>query len=111
MLQRSLCTGLPDAPRQLLQLLASDRAGDVVLAADPGFDFRDAWELPAHRAGHGSLIREHMEVPILADSPLGRGPLRTADIMPTILERLDVALPSGLDGIPISRIPLESPHR
>jgi hypothetical protein len=104
LLQRTRATDLPDAPYQLLRLLRSERAGDVALAAEPGFDFRQAWEIPAHRAGHGSLVREHMEVPILADQPLGDAPLRTQDLMPTILERLGVPVPAGLDGIPVSRL-------
>jgi arylsulfatase A-like enzyme len=111
LLQRSHGTDLPDAARQLVQLLNSDRSGDVVLAAESGWDFRDAWEVPSHRAGHGSLVRDHMEVPILSDRPLGDRPLRTADIMPTILERLGVPAPAGIDGISVSRLAGEAPLR
>jgi hypothetical protein len=54
------------------------------------------------RAGHGRLIAEHMEVPIAASVALPDAPIRTVDLMPTILERLDVTVPSGvaLDGAP-----------
>jgi len=106
MLSRTRETDLPDAPRQLLQLFRSPRAGDLVLAAAPGADFRGPWEIPEHRAGHGSLIAEHMEVPIAASVALPDAPVRTVDLMPTILERLGVAVPSGVafDGVPFSRL-------
>ena len=106
LLARTRKTDLPDAPRQLLQLFQSRRAGDLVLAAAPGVDFRGPWEIPEHRAGHGSLIAEHMEVPIAASVALPDSPIRTVDLMPTVLERLDVTVPSGvvLDGVPFSNI-------
>jgi hypothetical protein len=99
-------TDVPDAPRQLLQLFQTARSGDVVLAAAPGFDFRGPWEIPEHRAGHGSLIAEHMEVPIAASVALPDLPVRTVDLMPTVLECLDVPLPPGvaLDGAAFSKI-------
>jgi len=106
MLTRSRETDLPDAPRQLLQLFQSPRAGDLVLAAVPGADFRGPWEIPEHRSGHGSLIAEHMEVPIAANVALPDMPIRTVDLMPTVLERLGVAIPSGVafDGVPFSKL-------
>ncbi len=104
LLARSRRTPFPDAPRQLLQLLASPRAGDLVLAADLGSDFRDAWEIPAHRAGHGSLIADHIEVPLAASIPLPAAPIRTADVMPAMLEALGLPIPEGLDGLPFSRL-------
>lgn len=106
LLAQSRETDVPDAPRQLLQLFRSSRAGDVVLAAAPGADFRGPWEIPEHRAGHGSLITEHMEVPIAASVALPDAPLRTVDLMPTVLERLGVAVPPGVafDGVPFSRL-------
>ncbi len=104
LLARSLPTGFPDAPRQLLQLLASSRSGDVVLAAERGVDFRGPWELPEHRSGHGSLIADHMLVPIAASVPLPDAPVRTVDLMPTMLEALGQQVPDGLDGVPFSRL-------
>src|SRR2546428_537928 len=84
--------------------IGSARAGDLVLAAGPGADFRGPWEIPEHRAGHGSLITEHMEVPIAASVPLPESPIRTVDLMPTMLDYLGVALPQTitLDGTPLS---------
>jgi len=100
----SRTTEFPDAPRQLLQLLSSPRSGDLVLAAERGVDFRRDWELPEHRSGHGSLIADHMLVPIAASIPLPDVPLRTVDLMPTMLETLGVPVPAGLDGVPFSRL-------
>ena len=104
LLVRSRRTSLPDAPRQLLQLFASPRSGDLVLAADLGSDFRGPWEIPAHRAGHGSLVAPHMEVPLAASAPLPDAPIRTVDVMPTMLEELGVPIPDGLDGVPFSHL-------
>jgi len=104
LLEASRATQFPDAPRQLLQLLSCARSGDLVLAADPGVDFRGPWELPAHRSGHGSLFAEHMLVPIAASVPLPDAALRTVDLMPTMLETLGAPVPDGLDGLPFSRL-------
>ena len=104
LLARTTGTDLPDAPRQLLQLFRSPRAGDVVLAARLGADFRGPWEIPEHKAGHGSLIADHMTVPIAASIPLPAGPLRTVDLMPTMLEQLGATVPPGIDGVPFSRL-------
>ena len=104
LLESSRATQFPDAPRQLLQLLSCARSGDLVLAADPGVDFRGPWELPEHRSGHGSLFAEHMLVPIAASVPLPDVALRTVDLMPTMLEILGALVPDGLDGVPFSRL-------
>jgi len=108
MLARSRDTDVPDAPRQLLQLFSCARAGDLVLAAGPGADFRGPWEIPEHKAGHGSLIAEHMEVPIASSVPLPSPaePLRTVDLMPAMLEHLGVQLPADvpIDGVPFSAL-------
>ena len=104
LLEASRATLFPDAPRQLLQLLSCARSGDLVLAADPGVDFRGPWELPEHRSGHGSLVAEHMVVPIAASVPLPDAALRTVDLMPTMLETLGAPVPDGLDGVPFSRL-------
>jgi Type I phosphodiesterase / nucleotide pyrophosphatase len=104
-LNASRATELPDSPRQLLQLFATDRAGDIALAARSGSDFRGKWEIPEHRSGHGSLVAEHMEVPILSSVPFpDRTALRTVDLMPTMLELLGIDSPDGIDGLPISAL-------
>lgn len=104
LLARSRATDLPDAPRQLLQLFRSPRAGDLALAAGLGADFRGPGEIPEHKAGHGSLISDHMEVPIAASVPLPDIPIRTVDLMPSMLEHLGVPIPAGIDGAPFSRL-------
>lgn len=104
MLARSRATDVPDAPRQLLQLFRSARAGDLALAASLGSDFRGPWEIPEHRAGHGSLITDHAEVPILASVPLPEAPLRTVDLMPAMLELLGAPAPPAVDGVPFSAL-------
>jgi hypothetical protein len=104
LLEASRATEFPDAPRQLLQLVASARSGDLVLAAARGVDFRGPWEIPEHRSGHGSLLPEHLLVPIAASVPLPDVALRTVDLMPTMLETLGVSVPDGLDGLPFSRL-------
>jgi hypothetical protein len=104
LLERTMAGELPDAPRQLLQLFATPRAGDIALAARLYSDLRGPWELPEHRAGHGSLIPEHMLVPIAASIPLPDAPIRTVDLMPTFLEQLGVTPADDLDGVPFSAL-------
>jgi hypothetical protein len=97
-LARSIDTRFPDAPTQLLQLSASSRTGDLVVIAAEGADLRLDWEIPEHRSGHGSLHREHMRCLLASNVPL-RGPLRTADLFPLILDYLDVPIPERIDGV------------
>jgi hypothetical protein len=88
----------PDAPAQLLQLFRSARAGDLVVVAESGSDLRGAWEVPEHRSGHGSLIKDHMQCLVAANRRLA-GPLRTVDIFPLLLRHLGHSTPSDIDGI------------
>jgi len=87
----------PDAPAQLLAYFRAPRAGDIVLFAAPGWDFGTT-----NRAGHGGLSPQEMYVPLLLAGPgvpKGRlGPVRTVDLMPTLLELLGGAVPDDLDG-------------
>jgi hypothetical protein len=96
-LQASIDGAYPDAPVQLLQLFRSRRAGDLVVAAGPGTDLRSDWEIPEHRAGHGSLTADHMRCVVAANRPLP-SPIRTADIFPVILDHLGVPVPGSIDG-------------
>ena len=88
----------PDAPMQLFQVFRSPRAGDLVVIAEPGADLRDDWELPEHRAGHGSLHGEHMRC-LVAANRVWPGPIRTPDLFPVILDHLGIPVPSGIDGV------------
>jgi hypothetical protein len=88
----------PDAAYQLLDQFRSSRTGDLIVVARPGYDLRGRWEIPEHRAGHGSLTREHMQTPVWSSEPLPPGPLRTVDLFPAVLGWLGVELPAVVDG-------------
>jgi hypothetical protein len=88
----------PDGLVQVVQIFRSRRCGDLVLSATPGHDLRERWEKPEHRSSHGALHRAHMSVPLAASVPLADGPLRTADVYPTVLGYLGRDLPVPGDG-------------
>ena len=73
------------------------------MTAREGFDFRDRFELPEHRWGHGSLIRSHMQTPVWSSQPITSRPIRTVDLFPAMLTWLGVPLPEGLDGESVCR--------
>lgn len=80
----------PDAFVQIDQLLASRRAGDLIVNAVKGYDLRDFWEIPEHKGSHGSLHREHIAVPLLYNQKnWASHPARTADLFNTILKWMD----------------------
>jgi len=101
-LAASFDTEYPDAAVQIMQLLESPRAGDLVLSAHLGYDLRSHHESPEHRSSHGSLVRDHMVVPLAISAPLTDELARTVDVYPTILSLLGKQLPDGLDGIDLS---------
>ncbi len=88
----------PDALVQILQLAASPRAGELMLSAARGWDFRARYEPIPHVSSHGALHREHMNVPLLLNRPSVRTPRRTVDVMPSVLAALGIDIPGGLDG-------------
>ncbi len=88
----------PDALVQLGALAASSRAGDLILSAADGWDLRSRFEPVSHVSTHGALLSEQMMVPLLIDGPVARAPQRTADVMPSALDALGIAVPMGLDG-------------
>ncbi|MBU4484059.1 alkaline phosphatase family protein [bacterium] len=89
----------PDAPFQLTHVFTSPRCGDVILSAKPGFDLREKYEVPEHKASHGGLHCEHMQVPLLCNAKLKMRPTRTADVFPTILKLLNYPIPEHIDGV------------
>ena len=91
-------TDYPDSIVQIAHLATSDRSGDIILSATRGWDFRERYEPIPHVSSHGALHRDHMLVPLLLDVPVARVPRRTADVMPSALTTLGVAVPAGLDG-------------
>lgn len=88
----------PDAMVQLADVVPSVRAGDFVLSAATGWDLRDRYEPTPHRSTHGALHRDQIMVPLLLDVPPDRTPQRSADVMPSVLARLGLPIPGGLDG-------------
>ena len=88
----------PDAAFYLLDQFRSRRAGDLLVIAPEGYDFRARFEVPEHRYGHGSLIRAHMQTPVLSSQPLPAAALRTVDLFPSMLDWLGIAAPEGIDG-------------
>jgi hypothetical protein len=88
----------PDAAYHLLDQFAADRAGDLLVIAREGYDFRRRYEVPEHLAGHGSLVRSHMQTPVWSSEPLPAEPIRTVDLFPSMLDWLGVAAPARMDG-------------
>jgi hypothetical protein len=91
----------PDALFHLVDQFRSRRSGDLLVVAREGFDFRGRFELPEHRAGHGSMIRVHMQTPVWSSQPMTGDPLRTVDLFPAMLDWLGVDVPGGIDGAPV----------
>jgi hypothetical protein len=98
----------PDAAYQLLDQFRADRTGDLLVVAREGYDFRRRFEVPEHRAGHGSLARSHMQTPVWSSAPLPAEPIRTVDLFPAVLNWLGEVIPAGLDG---ERVWLPGEHR
>ncbi|MEO8563133.1 MAG: alkaline phosphatase family protein [bacterium] len=88
----------PDAIVQVATLAGSTRAGDMILSATPGWDFRSRYEPIPHRSAHGALHRDHMMVPLLMNRRAARAPRRTTDLFASALDALGVAAPAEMDG-------------
>ena len=97
-LQITYNTSYPDALLQINQLFESPRTGDIVVTASPGYDLRAKHENPEHCSSHGSLVRDHMLVPIAINTDISKEFIRTVDLFPTILKLLGYELPQFLDG-------------
>jgi len=91
----------PDAPFHLMDQFRTQRSGDLLVIAREGYDFRARFEVPEHRAGHGSLIRAHMQTPVWSSQPIPPAPVRTVDLFPAMLDWLSVSVPQGIDGEPV----------
>jgi hypothetical protein len=91
----------PDALFHLKDQFRTRRSGDLLVIAREGYDFRARFEVPEHRAGHGSLIRAHMQTPVWCSQPVPAAPLRTVDLFPAMLAWLGVQVPRGIDGEPV----------
>jgi len=97
-LQNTYNTNYPDALVQINQLFESPRTGDIVVTASLGHDLRAKHENPEHCSSHGSLIKDHMLVPIAINTDISKEFIRTVDLFPTILKLLGYELPQLLDG-------------
>jgi len=91
----------PDACVQLLDQFRASRTGDLIVVAREGYDFRERFEVPEHKSGHGSLIRAHMQIPVWSSVPGPTGPVRSVDLFPAMLEWLGEPVPEGIDAQPI----------
>jgi hypothetical protein len=100
----------PEAPVHLLDQFSAPRAGDLVVIADEGYDFRKRFERPEHKSGHGSLLKVHMQTPIWSNQPMSETAMRTADVFPALLSWLEVPVPAGIDGRSVWQ-PGEAPVR
>lgn len=94
----TLNTLYPDSLVQIAQIFRSSRAGDVILSAAKGHDFRRRYEHPEHKSSHGSLHADHMWVPLLSNVPMTRSEVRTADLFPSVLKLKGASVPPGIDG-------------
>jgi hypothetical protein len=83
-------TDYPDGIFQIAQIFDSERCGDIVVTAEPGWDLMDQ----GHIASHGGMDRPQLHVPcVIAGPDVAQGivPIaRTVDIYPTYLEYLGV---------------------
>ena len=93
-LERTAKTEYPDAPLQLAQLFDSARTGDLIVSASPGCDLRERFERWEHKSCHGTLRREHIQVPFVSSAKLAPGPWRTADVFATVLSGLRQPVPA-----------------
>lgn len=75
----------PDAVSQLFMLFSGSRSGDIAVNAEPGYDLRLQYEDPEHHASHGSLHKEHMQVPLMISVPIIDEHVSNCDLVPTIL--------------------------
>ena len=91
-------TDYPDSLVQIARLAACHRAGDVILSAARGWDFRGRYEPIPHVSSHGALHRDHMLVPLLLNRVSHSIPRRTVDLMPSALEALGIPLPAHIEG-------------
>lgn len=69
----------PDSIVQISQIFRSTRCGDIIVTSENGYDLRTL-EFPEHKASHGSLSKEHMNVPIILNKKLESKLLRTVDL-------------------------------
>jgi hypothetical protein len=97
-LELTFDSNYPDALVQVAQVFDSPRCGDFLVSAAPGYDLRSRGEGKKHCSCHGTLHREHMIVPFLANHPIAQRKMRTVDAFPTMLELMGRPVPAPIDG-------------
>ena len=98
-LERTFNTTYPDSLTQILQLFNSNRCGDIVVSASNGWDLRDKFEYPEHKSSHGSLMAQHIKVPLISNRKItSKAIARTVDVFPTILDFLNISAVNKIDG-------------
>jgi arylsulfatase A-like enzyme len=80
------------------QVFESPRAGDFLVSATRGWDLR-THERVDHRSCHGTLHREHMQVPFAISHKTDDRATRSVDVFPTILNLFGKPVPPDLDGV------------
>ena len=88
----------PDLIPQIVVYFDAERAGDILVFAAPGWDFRNH-----NKAGHGGVRPEEMFTVLLLAGPgvpheRRTQALRAVDALPTILELLGRPVPTDIDG-------------
>jgi hypothetical protein len=78
--ERTVDGEYPDGVRQLARLVLSQRSGDLVISASPGWDLRRKYEPINHVSSHGALHAAHMKVPLLCNRRFDETPRETADL-------------------------------
>lgn len=92
-LSHTINTDRPDGIMQILQLFRSPRSGDLVISAAKNC----ALEERKGRLTHGSLLSEHLIVPLLSSVPIKQENLRTTDTFALILNILGIDVEHRLD--------------
>lgn len=95
----------PDCILQTLQLFRSQRTGDIVLSA--ACDASLANDEDAEGLGdttHGSLMKNHIVVPVMSSLPMDGWPMRTSDVFATVIDALGIEAAHSVDGAPHSKI-------
>lgn len=91
----------PDIPVQISQLLLTDRAGQIVVTSNRGWDLKLWW----HRGTHGGSLPEEMNIPLVIAGPgyphTRLGVARTIDIVPSLLQFMNGNCPADIDGRPL----------
>lgn len=84
-LRQTYDSDYPDAIAQLWNLFQGSRTGDLVLSAEKGYDLHGPYTFREHQASHGSLIAEHMHIPLAVNCPIAEEFIRSVDLFPTVL--------------------------